>query len=47
MDNSTQGTANRDNAAAAFEDGLAVEATAFYDSIAFNDLWSRVTPIEP
>jgi ketosteroid isomerase-like protein len=27
-----------------FRDGLVVEATAFYDSISFNDLWSRVTP---
>src|SRR5262245_19921719 len=25
-------------------DGLVVEATAFYDSISFNDLWTRVTP---
>jgi uncharacterized protein len=30
-----------------FRAGLAVEATAFYDSIAFNDLWSRVVPGEP
>jgi ketosteroid isomerase-like protein len=28
-----------------FRDGLVVEATAFYDSIAFNDLWSRVVPV--
>jgi uncharacterized protein len=27
-----------------FRDGLVVEATAFYDSIAFNDLWSRLSP---
>jgi uncharacterized protein len=27
-----------------FRDGLVVEATAFYDSIAFDDLWQRVTP---
>jgi ketosteroid isomerase-like protein len=26
------------------KDGQAVEATAFFDSIAFNDLWSRVKP---
>ena len=25
-------------------DGLVVDATAFYDSIAFDELWSRVTP---
>lgn len=28
-----------------FGDGLVVEATAFFDSIAFNDLWSRVAPV--
>lgn len=27
-----------------FRDGLVIEATAFYDSIAFNDLWARVPP---
>ncbi len=26
------------------EDGLVVDGTAFYDSIAFNDLWTRVPP---
>jgi ketosteroid isomerase-like protein len=25
-------------------DGLVIDGTAFYDSIAFNDLWERVTP---
>jgi ketosteroid isomerase-like protein len=25
-------------------DGLVVDATAFYDSIAFDELWDRVTP---
>jgi uncharacterized protein len=25
-------------------DGLVVDGTAFYDSISFNDLWSRVQP---
>jgi hypothetical protein len=25
-------------------DGEVVDGTAFYDSISFNDLWSRVTP---
>ena len=25
-------------------DGAVVDGTAFYDSISFNDLWSRVTP---
>jgi uncharacterized protein len=25
-------------------DGLVVDATAFFDSVAFNDLWRRVTP---
>jgi ketosteroid isomerase-like protein len=27
-----------------FRDGLVVEATAFYDSIAFNELWDEVAP---
>jgi ketosteroid isomerase-like protein len=27
------------------ENGFAIEATAFYDSIAFNDLWMRVEPV--
>jgi ketosteroid isomerase-like protein len=27
-----------------FREGLVVEATAFYDSIAFNELWSEVSP---
>jgi uncharacterized protein len=27
-----------------FKQGLVVRATAFFDSIAFNDLWQRVTP---
>jgi ketosteroid isomerase-like protein len=27
-----------------FDNGLVVEATAFYDSISFNQLWSEVTP---
>jgi ketosteroid isomerase-like protein len=27
-----------------FRDGLVVEATAFFDSIALNELWSDVTP---
>jgi hypothetical protein len=26
-------------------DGQVVDGTAFYDSISFNDLWTRVTPI--
>jgi ketosteroid isomerase-like protein len=26
------------------QDGMIVEATAFFDSIAFNDLWKRVSP---
>jgi ketosteroid isomerase-like protein len=30
-----------------FDNGLVVEGTAFYDSISFNDLWSRVTPHSP
>jgi uncharacterized protein len=25
-------------------DGQVIDGTAFYDSIAFNDLWARVTP---
>jgi ketosteroid isomerase-like protein len=29
-----------------FKDGLVVEATAFFDSIAFNELWSEVAPAE-
>jgi ketosteroid isomerase-like protein len=29
-----------------FSEGLVVEATAFFDSIAFNELWSEVTPAE-
>ncbi len=29
-----------------FEEGLVVEATAFFDSIAFNELWSEVTPTD-
>jgi ketosteroid isomerase-like protein len=24
--------------------GMVVDGTAFYDSISFNDLWTRVTP---
>jgi ketosteroid isomerase-like protein len=27
-------------------DGLAIEVKAFFDSIAFNDLWTRVVPVE-
>ena len=27
-------------------DGKIVKATAFYDSIAFNDLWTRVQPAQ-
>jgi len=27
-----------------FRDGLVVEATAFFDSIAFDELWSEVSP---
>jgi ketosteroid isomerase-like protein len=26
------------------EDGLVVDGTAFYDGIAFDDLWTRVPP---
>jgi hypothetical protein len=29
-----------------FHEGLVVEATAFFDSIAFNELWSEVTPMD-
>jgi ketosteroid isomerase-like protein len=29
-----------------FGNGLVVEATAFYDSIAFNELWDEVTPAD-
>jgi ketosteroid isomerase-like protein len=29
-----------------FRDGLVVEATASYDSIAFNELWDEVTPAD-
>ena len=29
-----------------FQEGLVVEATAFYDSIAFNELWNEVTPTD-
>jgi ketosteroid isomerase-like protein len=29
-----------------FEVGLVVEATAFFDSIIFNELWSEVAPAE-
>jgi ketosteroid isomerase-like protein len=29
-----------------FDEGLVVEATAFFDSIAFNELWNEVTPTE-
>ena len=25
-------------------DGLVVDGTAFFDSISFNDLWSRIQP---
>ena len=27
-------------------DGKIVKATAFYDSIAFNDFWTRVQPVQ-
>ena len=30
-----------------FRRGLVTEATAFFDSIAFDDLWSRVAPAAP
>jgi ketosteroid isomerase-like protein len=26
------------------DDGLVVDGTAFYDSISFNELWTRITP---
>jgi ketosteroid isomerase-like protein len=29
-----------------FEEGPVVEATAFFDSIAFNELWSEVAPAD-
>jgi uncharacterized protein len=29
-----------------FQDGLIVEATAFFDSIAFNELWTEVAPAD-
>jgi ketosteroid isomerase-like protein len=29
-----------------FREGVVVEATAFFDSIAFNELWSQVTPTD-
>ena len=29
-----------------FDEGLVVEATAFFDSIAFDELWSEVTPTD-
>ena len=29
-----------------FQEGLVVEATAFFDSIAFNELWREVAPAE-
>jgi uncharacterized protein len=29
-----------------FKDGLVVEATAFFDSIAFNELWTEVAPAD-
>jgi ketosteroid isomerase-like protein len=29
-----------------FDGGLVVEATAFFDSIAFNELWNEVTPTD-
>ena len=29
-----------------FQEGLVVEATAFYDSITFNELWNEVTPTD-
>jgi hypothetical protein len=27
-----------------YSDGKVIDGTAFYDSISFNDLWSRVQP---
>jgi hypothetical protein len=32
---------------ARFRDDLVIEATSFYDSIAFNDPWRRVAPSAP
>jgi ketosteroid isomerase-like protein len=29
-----------------FREGLVVEATAFYDSIAFNEIWNEVAPTD-
>jgi hypothetical protein len=29
-----------------FRDGLVVEATAFFDSIAFDELWNEVAPAD-
>jgi ketosteroid isomerase-like protein len=29
-----------------FREGLVVEATAFFDSIAFDELWSEVVPAD-
>jgi hypothetical protein len=29
-----------------FREGLVVEATAFYNSIAFDELWSEVAPAD-
>jgi ketosteroid isomerase-like protein len=29
-----------------FREGLIVEATAFFDSIAFDELWSEVAPTD-
>jgi ketosteroid isomerase-like protein len=29
-----------------FREGLVVEATAFFDSIAFDELWSEVAPAD-
>jgi uncharacterized protein len=29
-----------------FQDGLVVEATAFFDSIAFNELWTELAPAD-
>jgi ketosteroid isomerase-like protein len=29
-----------------FREGLIVEATAFFDSIAFDELWSEVAPAD-
>jgi hypothetical protein len=28
-------------------DGRVIDGTAFYDSIAFNELWTQVTPASP